>query len=342
MASLAIGWTHTVFPIDDASRIGEARRFAASAVHGLDWSDLDTGRLAIVVTELGTNLLRHARAGRLLIAARPGTAEVEVIAIDEGPGIPDLRLAMRDGHSSGSTPGTGLGAVRRLSDDFDLHSTVPDGTVCVARVRRRAAPGTVPSAPATTVQFGAVCVCAPGESVCGDGWAVASDGHRTTVLLADGLGHGPEAAVASRAAVQVFAARPFALPEALLDDAHTALQTTRGAALCCVELDTAAARLQVSGAGNVMTRVVSGVADRTVVTQHGTVGLQMRRVQPAASVLPPYALVVVHSDGIASRWPADRIRPLLERDPTLVAAVLVRDHTRHRDDACVVVLRRLA
>lgn len=341
---ISLGWTHAAFPIDDASRVGEARRFAAHAASELDWGEVEAGRLALVVTELGTNLLRHAQRGRLLIAARPALGDVEVISIDEGPGIADMAQSMRDGYSTGggSSPGTGLGAVRRLASDFDIHSTlpsdgVPGGTLCVARVRR---PGLRPDAPAHgAILVGAVNVCAPGETVNGDGWAVAIDGAEVSLMVADGLGHGPEAAKASSAASTLFLQRPFADMPALLGELHTGLQTTRGAAVCCLRVD--AGQVRCAGAGNVSVRVVSGVFDRSMVTQHGTVGVQVRRAQEATLALPPHALVIVHSDGIETRWDPNRIRPLLGRDPALVAALLLRDHTRHRDDATVVVLRRV-
>jgi anti-sigma regulatory factor (Ser/Thr protein kinase) len=334
--------------MDDASRVGEARRHAAQAAADMGWGEVDAGRLALVVTELGTNLVRHAKNGQLLIAARPrtGTAgeavEIEMICIDEGPGISDIALAMRDGHSSGTTPGTGLGAVRRLASDFDIHSSVPHGTVSVARVRPSAAPATRNEA-APALQIGAIRLPAPHESVCGDAWASAThgpQGTQTTFLVADGLGHGPEAAKASQAAIDAFAAAPDADLRDTVQRVHRELQTTRGAAMCALRIDTESATVTYTGAGNIVGRVVSGVFDKSVVTQHGTAGMQIRKPEITSLELPPHALVVLHSDGIETRWSLERIRPLLQRDPTLVAAVLLRDHTRHRDDATIVVIRQ--
>ena len=68
--------------------------------------------------------------------------------------------------------------------------------------------------------------------------------------------------------------------------------------------------------------------------------MQIRKPVPTELELPPHALVILHSDGIATRWTVDRLRPVLQRDPTLVAGILLRDHSRHRDDATVVVIRR--
>ncbi|MDM0015399.1 ATP-binding protein/SpoIIE family protein phosphatase [Variovorax sp. J22P168] len=337
---IVAGWTHRAFPIDDdASRIGEARRHAAQLAAGLSFSEVDAGRVALVLTELGTNLLRHSRRGRLLIAARQGARDIELLAIDEGPGIVDVPMAMRDGQSSGSTPGTGLGAIRRLADEFDMHSTVPDGTVCVARVRAATPPGVRPKV-ATAVAIGAICLPAPGEIVCGDAWAAGCDAAGATLLVADGLGHGPEAAKASMAATAAFGRDPAATPRDMVQKAHLALQTTRGAALCALRVDAEASTLSYSGAGNVVGRVLSGVFDKSIVTQHGTAGLQIRRPEESSMTLPPHALVIVHTDGIDTRWRGDRLLPVLGKDPALAAAILLRDHTRHRDDATVVVVRR--
>ncbi len=329
--------------MSDASCVGEARRHAALAVADMGWSEVETGRLALVVTELGTNLHRHARNGRLLIAAhrQAGEAgEVEIISIDEGPGIADLALAMQDGHSSGSTPGTGLGAVRRLASEFDIHSSMPDGTVSVARVRPAASSAAGVARRGAALQIGAICLPAPHETVCGDGWAAAIHGEQATLLVADGLGHGPEAAKASRAAIAAFATSFEADLRETVQKVHRDLQTTRGAAVCALRIDTDSATVSYTGAGNIAGRVLSGVFDKSLITQHGTAGMQIRKPETASLALPAHALVILHSDGIETRWSVERIRPLLQKDPTLVAAVLLRDHTRHRDDATVVVIRQ--
>lgn len=331
------GWTHHAFPIDDASRIGQARRHAAALAAQLDWSDVDAGRLALVVTELGTNLHRHAAKGRLLIAARAAMDDVEVLAVDEGPGIPDLQRSLRDGYSTGGTPGTGLGAVRRLADEFDLHSSVPQGTVCVARVRAR---GTGAHGVDLRLEIGAVCLPAPGETVSGDAWSAAVDGSGARLMVADGLGHGPEAAKASAAATAAFAAQPFADLASGLRQAHLALQTTRGAAVLLAQIEHEPAAVSYVGAGNVVGRVVSGVFDKSLITQHGTAGLTIRAPETATMALPPHALVILHSDGLDTRWKPEVILPAMRGDPSLVAAILWRDHSRQRDDATVVVVRR--
>ncbi len=334
------GWTHASFPIGDASRVGEARRHAAQEAMQLGLSAVEAGRLALVVTELGTNLLRHAREGHLLIAARPERSDIEVLAIDEGPGIQNLAHAMEDGVTTGSSPGTGLGAVKRLASDFDIHSAVPHGTVCLARVRKQAAAASTDPIDTPVFDVGAVCVPIPSEIECGDAWGAALDGAGATVLVADGLGHGPEAAKPSQLAVAAFVEEPLRALRAIVELVHLELKTTRGAAVCVVRLSGADDTLWCAGAGNVAVRVVSGVFDRSMATQHGTAGLQIRRPEETSMALPAHALIIVHSDGIATRWDTQHILPVLGRDPALVAAILMRHYSRKRDDATIVVLRR--
>lgn len=331
------GTFHAVFPMGDASRVGEARRHAAELARDCGLDELQAGRLALVVTELATNLVRHADNGRLLLSARVGRNEVEVISIDEGPGIADVDRSLGDGYSTGSTPGTGLGAVRRLAGDFDIHSSVPAGTVVVARVRAHAP---TPPAAENAIVVGAISLAAPGERVCGDGWAFALEGERATVMVVDGLGHGPEAAEAAEAALELFREEPNKAPAQMLEHAHRRLRSTRGAAIAILQADAGAEAVRTSGAGNVVGRLVSGTTDRTLLTQHGTAGVTIRTPEETSTPWPPHALLVVCSDGIATRWQGETLHPVLGRDPALAAALLVRDHCRGRDDATVAVLRR--
>ncbi|HET8746053.1 MAG TPA: SpoIIE family protein phosphatase [Ramlibacter sp.] len=329
------GGFHAVFPMEDGSRVGEARRHAAQLALDCGLDETEAGRLALVVTELGNNLARHAVRGRLLLSPRPALGEVDVIALDEGPGIANLERSLVDGFSTAGTPGTGLGAVRRLARQFDIHSSVPGGTVVLARVG--AGPGPQEG---HAICVGAVAIAAPGERVCGDGWAFALQGDVAALLVADGLGHGPDAAEAAAAAIEAFMEDPLASPRVLLAHIHQRLRSTRGAAVMLLQADVASGTVRSAGAGNVMARLVSGTSDRALLSQHGTAGIAVRTPEEQCIAWPEHALLVVSTDGIETRWPPTVLAPLLGRDPTLAAAVLVRDHCRGRDDATVAVLRR--
>jgi len=325
----------------DPSRVGEARRLAADLASRLGFDAIQSGRLAVVVNELGNNLLRHAVGGRLLIGARTigdGVA-IELISMDQGPGIADIQTSMRDGHSTAGSAGQGLGAMQRMADDFDIHSRAGEGTLILARFyRERDSRGGARRLSGFAV--GAICLAAPGERVSGDGWSVSIDGGTAEVMVADGLGHGPDAAAAADAALHAFdQPRPPGAGR-FIEHAHKALRGTRGAAVAMARLDAEAGRIRFAGAGNVIGRILSGVTDRTLLTQNGTAGVQLRtHVQEQEIEWPAHALLLLFSDGVQSRWQLDE-PSLLQRDPALVAAFVIWKFCRGRDDATVVVIRR--
>lgn len=317
--------------------MGEARRHAANVATSLGFNETMAGRVALIVTELGTNLFKHTHEGRLLIATRAGSnAEIEILSIDSGPGIANIDNSMQDGYSTSGSPGTGLGATKRLADDFEIFSDLSSGTIIVARVRRQSLQAVFRD----HFRLGVVSLCAPGESECGDGWAVALDGEKAAILMADGLGHGPDAMEAAETAATLFVAKPFESLSLALEKSHAALRMTRGAAVAIIIVDTQLSNIQSAGAGNIITRIVSGTVNRTILSQHGTVGIQIRRIQEISHAWPPYALIIMHSDGLISRWSSEVLAGVIGLDPSIAAAILLRDFCRGRDDVTILVLRR--
>jgi hypothetical protein len=123
--------------------------------------------------------------------------------------------------------------------------------------------------------------------------------------------------------------------------AHEALRPTRGAALAVARIDFAADELRFAGVGNIGAVAIDD-GRRALVSHNGIVGHNMRKVQEFAVPFGPGALCILHSDGIETRWDLDKYPGLQGRSPALVAAILMRDHIRGRDDAMVLVVRRLA
>ncbi|QDQ25577.1 SpoIIE family protein phosphatase [Chitinimonas arctica] len=329
---------HLAFELDDNSQVGELRRVAVAMAAKLGFDETTRGRVALVATELGSNLVRYANRGRVLLAAvesTPGKLAVEMLSLDHGPGIADLSACMADGHSTGGTSGTGLGAVRRLSDEFDIHSSVPSGTVILARLTTRPAPP--PSGPFVV---GAVALALPGETACGDGWSVRQGEAGTAVLLADGLGHGWEAAQATSLALATFETAPFDDSRAMLQKIHQALRTSRGAAVALAQLDPAGTHVRFAGVGNIAGRLISGLVDRSLLSQHGTAGLRLGSLHVVDCDWPAHAVLVMHSDGLFSRWKLEGAADILQHHPGLIAAWLMREYCRGRDDASVVVVKR--
>ncbi|RLM48608.1 serine/threonine protein kinase, partial [Halobellus sp. Atlit-31R] len=123
---------------------------------------------------------------------------------------------------------------------------------------------------------------------------------------------------------------------------HDALRPTRGAAVATARIDFDADELRFAGVGNIAGCVINMSDDkrRALVSHNGIVGHNMRKVQEFPLPFPPGALCILHSDGIQTQWDLDKYPGLAGRSPVLVAAVLMRDVIRRRDDAMVLVVRR--
>jgi hypothetical protein len=186
-----------------------------------------------------------------------------------------------------------------------------------------------------------VWVPAPLELGCGDAFAVVESPLTWTFLVADGLGHGPLAADAAARAVDVLhAAGAGADPARVLQRAHEALRGGRGAAIGVGVVTRATGAIRYAGIGNVSARVVTRDRGRSLVSLNGTVGVQMPSPKEFDCVWPAGGVLVVHSDGIDTRWDLGRDPTLAARDPAVVAGALYRDHARGNDDVTVLVGRR--
>ena len=336
-ASLVSGRATMQLFVEEASQVAHARREALALGRRLSLVGETLDRLALVVTEAATNLVKHAKGGRMLLAplAFGGAATgIEVIALDHGPGMQDIAASMRDGHSTAGSPGLGLGSISRLASNLDIYSQPGAGTV----LRFEAWSAHAPAARAS-IAFGGVCVAMPGEEVSGDGWQVESANGRHRAVVVDGLGHGLPAATATRAALRIAQEDGGAAPAVVLTSMHGALRSTRGAAAAVATLEPHASSGVFAGIGNIRALVRTAETTRNLVSHNGTLGHQVRKFQAFEFTFPPQALFVLHSDGIATHWSLDAYPGLERRHPGVIAAVVYRDHARARDDATIVVVR---
>lgn len=322
--------------VTEMSQVAEARRRATAVAYQIGFESSDAGRVAIVATELATNLVKYGVEGQLLIGSfedQTGSG-VEVISLDKGPGIGDLQESLRDGHSTGGSAGTGLGAVRRQSHLFDIASWPGLGTGVLSRLQKGAPKQPVDDAAAP---WGAVVLAMPGEEACGDAYCVRAEPDGRIVLVADGLGHGPDAARASDEAVRVFRRHEAEAPGPIIEALHAGLRHTRGAAVAVARIDLARGVLVFAGLGNIAGTVVTAGQVKKTVSHAGTAGHVARRIQPFEYPFTADSLLVMHSDGLGSSWSLDRYPGLAGAHPTLIAAILYRDFARGRDDVTVLV-----
>lgn len=323
--------------VTEPSQVGEARRTAAALAAQAGLDETERGTLAVVVTELATNLARYAQSGVLAMRCigASGQGGVEVLSLDKGPGIRDLGKAMSDGYSSGGSAGQGLGAIQRMSSEFDV-TTSDAGTALLSRVWSAGAARVRAS---QALADGVVCTPIQGEFVCGDGWLVQHRDERSLLVLVDGLGHGFEAARAADTALRIVRENHDNSPAMIVQLCHAALRATRGAAMAVAELRRAAREVRFAGVGNIAGSIIGMEGAKSMASHNGTVGHTMPKVQEFTYPWAPDACVVMHSDGIMTRWRLDTYPGLHARHPSLIAGVLHRDFIRGRDDATVVVVR---
>ncbi len=323
------------FPISDATSVGDARREAAVLCQELGFDQTDTGKIGIIVTEAGKNLVKHAQQGQLLLRrlADEGGGGVEVLAIDKGPGMADVAKCMVDGYSTAGSPGTGLGAISRLSSFFDIYSEPGKGTVLVSRLWQSTAQRR------SALQVGVICVPANPGDACGDAWGLRHLPVRSRILLVDGLGHGLLAARAADEAVRVFTEKFSLGGVQMIQYMHGAMRSTRGASLAITDIEHEARILRYSGVGNISGMIYDHSSSRSMVSHNGTVGHELHHVTEFTYPWSETAMLVMHSDGLLSRWKFDSHPGLTSRHPSIIAGVLFRDYQRGKDDVSVLVAR---
>jgi anti-sigma regulatory factor (Ser/Thr protein kinase) len=342
-------------PITEASEVAHARRVATELARRFGFTELETSKVALVATEIATNLNKHATNGQLLVHSftQAGLKTIELLALDKGPGINNVIQCIRDGYSTASSPGSGLGAIIRTSSLAAIHSVFGVGTAMFARIHSQSSgcqfsvsnivdsPSRMqtPDSRLQNLDIGIVCLPKPGEEVCGDAYAMDQRPERFLLMVADGLGHGPDAAVAAQKAVQVFHEHTAQSPAEILTKTHSALRVTRGAAVAVAEVDRAKEEVRFCGVGNIAGTILTGGKSRGMVSHNGIVGQEARKIQEFCYPWAADALLVLHSDGLATRWSLDAYSGLAVRHPSLIAGVLYRDFSRKRDDVTVVVAK---
>jgi anti-sigma regulatory factor (Ser/Thr protein kinase) len=322
--------------VNEESQIGLARRCVVEICQRISRDETFCGKAAIVVTEMARNLVRHAKGGEIIIreAATPTSLSLELLALDRGPGMRNIAECLRNGFSTAGTAGTGFGAIKRLSDRFEVFSQPARGTVVWVRL---CALDTC-SAPHAFESSG-ISIAVEREEVCGDAWEVIETAGVLRAMVVDGLGHGPFAGQAAREAVAVFRSQATTGVASTLKLVDQALTKTRGAAGAIVELCPAKGQVTAAGVGNISMRVLNNGESKSFGCDNGTLGTGVPKIREFTQPWMQGSVLVMHSDGVKTHWTLDDYPGLGRRHPGLVAGLLYRDFRRERDDVTVIVVR---
>ncbi|RMD94823.1 MAG: stage II sporulation protein E [Calditrichaeota bacterium] len=330
---------HQRFVIKEQSQIGDVRRQVQKGLRLLGGDADLAARASLIINELGTNLLRHAGSGGEILLRyldQPAPVGVEILGLDRGPGISNVTQAMTDGFSTFGGKGIGLGSIRRQSDMFAIHSRVGEGTVVLSRVWQAT---TRLRSSQSSYQMGVISVAMPGQTACGDGWRTAFTRGVLTILMVDGLGHGPEAARAAKTAMRAFERQENHEITEMLQAIHEECHGTRGAAVAIVRIIPAEARLEFLGVGNISAGLVSAQKFSGCLSTPGIVGLGQLKLRKMEYPWDGKSLLVMHTDGLQTRWHHSDVYHM-PRNPMIKAALFYRNFARGHDDATVMVLKQ--
>ena len=340
-----------ILEIDSDADVGVCRRKSVSLAGQLGFDDVKTGEVAILVSELVTNVLKHGGGeGRIMICQlkdEENRKAIEIWCCDNGNGIPDLEKAMHDGFTNKQTLGIGLGTIRRFSDIFEVdpklietvnsidYKPLSNYKHCLRIVKW--IPENRWKGTNRSLITGAASRCIPGETLNGDSYVICNlSSDKTIAAIIDGLGHGKDAHMASNIIKeQILLKSELPLVE-LINYTHQAARGTRGAVIGLVYINIETSKLYFVGIGNIEGFVLSPSGKKSLISYGGILGHNIRTPQIFEFPFSIGDLVCLYSDGINTRWNSDDIN--WKEHPQKIADFLINNYSRLNDDATVLII----
>ncbi len=325
-----------LFEITEESQISDARRNIAKFARLSGLSDKKTDQLSITCTEFGTNLLKHTKSGGRLIVqslTQSDTVGVELYAVDSGRGM-NIDECVKDGVSTAGSFGTGLGAIKRLSDEANFFSMLDVGTVIQTRTWNSPSP-----AATADFDFGAFTVPKRGEELSGDKWAIERTDKHLYCMVVDGLGHGVEASDAAKLARKRFLENLDAPPAEVIKIMHMSLRGSRGAVGAVARIDFNKGIVDYCGLGNIAGVVFASGQRKHLISMNGTLGYEGRKINQLSIPWTPNSVLVMHSDGLDSKT-FQSLDDVAEKPAQIIAGWLYMLHAKSVDDETVLAIKQ--
>lgn len=329
------------YQVEDRSYVAYIKREIHREVMQFKFTERQRGEIDIIVSELSSNLVKHAKSGELLyrVSSTDGAHPVfEIISLDNGPGMTDPGKMMRDGISTTATLGQGLGAMSRLSSLFQLYSMPDWGTVAYSLYSSK--DKKYAKNKSLDLQITGLCVSKPSESVSGDAFKVKRTDGTVQLFLGDGLGHGVHAKEAVGKAIEAFESSTETDPVNILREIHEKVRRSRGLVATIAVVDKKNGVWRICGLGNITTRLYTGIAYRNYMPYNGTLGLNIPySMKESVFDVQKNQNLIMNSDGIKTRWDITRYPGIFKYDGAIVAAAVYKDYTRRTDDSSLVIAK---
>jgi anti-sigma regulatory factor (Ser/Thr protein kinase) len=335
-----------ILTIETDADVGTCRRKAVNIAAKIGFDEIKTGEVAILVSELVTNVLKHGGGkGKLQVSkigGKNGKTGIEIVCCDGGTGIANLDIAIDDGYTEKQSLGIGLGTIRRFSDVFEL-TTADDPGVdfgkgldhCLRIVKWL--PENIWKRTNRKLITGAHSRSKQGELLNGDTYIIAQlNPDKTLAAVIDGLGHGKEAHLASNLIKEQILINSELNTEDLILNAHKAAKGTRGAVIGLIMIDTSASKLSFVGIGNIEGFILSPAGKKNLISYGGILGHSIRSPRTFEFPFNPGDTVCLYSDGIIARWNTNDID--WNEHPQKIADYLVNQFSRPNDDTTVLII----
>jgi anti-sigma regulatory factor (Ser/Thr protein kinase) len=330
-----------LFTVADRSYFALLKKEVHALAVDMGFNSERAGRVDIVVAELVSNLVKHANGGHLLVKQikdKHWGVGIEIVSMDNGSGIADLKRMMQDGVSTKNTLGHGLGSIQRLSDQSEIYTQKDWGTVILSRLFKDSTEGLAKTP--GVAEISSLVIPKPGETVCGDGVYYKLTKEKLKLFIGDGLGHGPEAAKAVNEAIHVFKHSIEERPVDIIRQLHQSVRKTRGLVASVAIFNFKEKKWNICGVGNIAVKVNSFANAKNYVSHNGIIGHNIPNTMKDQEIpYEPNQTLILCSDGIKTRWELFKYPGILKNDLSVLTAALYKDHTRNTDDASVVAVK---
>ncbi len=331
--------THVVFKADDRSYFAILKKDIHALAVGASFTAAKVGELDIIVAEVVSNLVKHAGGGQVWVKLieENGLQGIELISIDNGPGMTDVTRMVADGVSTKNTLGEGLGAMKRLSDVFQIYSQKGWGTVILIRLFKERPPQFKKP---PTEEIRSLVLPKPGETACGDGFYSTTTKENIKIFLGDGLGHGPEAAHAVMEAGSAFMSCAETNPAEIIRYINNEVKKTRGLVGTIAVFDLYSNKWKICGVGNISTKLLSPANGKNLLAYNGIIGHNVPRTLNSQEVdYEKGQHIIMCSDGLKSKWDTVKYAAIQRYDASILAALIMKDYARLTDDMSVAVCK---
>jgi len=310
--------------------IGKARRAVVNFSQELGMSARNLSNIAIITTELATNLVRYANAGGVVHYSSSPENGLFLQIRDDGPGIPDVENALMNGVSSNGSLGCGLGAVQRLADHFSIKTGEQGTEIIVYKY--------LDSKTKQNLSVGVYSRPYPGYLHNGDGFFIDQKPTRKVFGLFDALGHGDLAYETAKILLKSLQDN-YRLPlEQMIQLSHQSLIGSRGAVLFLAVITKS--EFKYIGIGNIESFLgMIGLPPKRLMSYRGVLGATLPEIKVTTLPWNPGSWLLVHTDGILERWKSVEQVFIKGGDPGMCCRQIVQDYSRDNDDASVLIVR---